>query len=150
MNGQLMIQIEAGNAAASTTEAQLAEWMVGHAVATRARQPAQAVGEVVCALHDVHTAGSTRERLRGVSLELRAGEIVAVAGVSGNGQVALAELLSGLRVPSHGEALVFGEPVDAWVVAGGTLILVAISFITWRESVVRRRSITPPVPATKV
>jgi drug/metabolite transporter (DMT)-like permease len=47
-------------------------------------------------------------------------------------------------------ALVFGEPVDAWVVAGGTLILVAISFITWRESVVRRRSITPPVPATKV
>ena len=104
-------RLVAESAAAGTTEAQLAEWMVGHAVATRARQPAQAVGEVVCELHDVHTADSTRERLRGVSLELRAGEIVAVAGVSGNGQVALAELLSGLRVPSHGEALVFGEPV---------------------------------------
>jgi drug/metabolite transporter (DMT)-like permease len=46
-------------------------------------------------------------------------------------------------------ALLFGEPVDGWVVAGGTLILGAISFITWREAVVRRRSITPPVPPTE-
>ena len=47
-------------------------------------------------------------------------------------------------------AVVFAEPVDIWVVLGGTLILAAISFITWRESVVNRRAITPPVPATKV
>ena len=106
-------KLVAESAAAGTSEGQLAEWMVGHAVVTRPRQPPQAVGDVVCSLQDVHTAGSTRERLRGVSLELRAGEIVAVAGVSGNGQVALAELLSGLREPSQGQAQVFGEPVRA-------------------------------------
>ena len=100
-------------AAADTSEGQLAEWMVGHAVARRARQPAAAVGEVVAELADVHTAGSARERLRGVSLGLRAGEIVAIAGVSGNGQVPLAQLLSGLRVPTQGQARVLGQPVKA-------------------------------------
>ena len=47
-------------------------------------------------------------------------------------------------------AVVFAEPVDIWVVLGGVLILASISFITWREAVVNRRAITPPVPATKV
>lgn len=40
-------------------------------------------------------------------------------------------------------ALVFDEGVDIWVVLGGTLILAAISFITWREAVLKRRQITP-------
>ncbi len=44
----------------------------------------------------------------------------------------------------------FGEAPDVWVLAGGGLILSAISFITWREHVLRRRSVTPPVPAVKV
>ncbi len=47
-------------------------------------------------------------------------------------------------------ALVFAEPVDAWVVAGGCVILASISFITWREAMMNRRIITPPTPATKV
>ncbi|WP_255354092.1 DMT family transporter [Phaeobacter sp. CECT 5382] len=47
-------------------------------------------------------------------------------------------------------ALVFAEPVDIWVVLGGGLILAAISFITWREAVLKRRAITPPDTATKV
>ena len=46
-------------------------------------------------------------------------------------------------------ALMFNEPVDVWVVAGGSVILGAVSFITWREAVLNRR-ITPPEPATKV
>jgi drug/metabolite transporter (DMT)-like permease len=46
-------------------------------------------------------------------------------------------------------ALVFAEPVDGWVVFGGTVIVAAVSFITWREAVLRRRAITPPSPATK-
>ncbi|SEO94790.1 Threonine/homoserine efflux transporter RhtA [Salinihabitans flavidus] len=45
--------------------------------------------------------------------------------------------------------LVFGEGVDVWVVAGGGLIIAAVSFITWREAVLRRRHITPLVGATK-
>lgn len=47
-------------------------------------------------------------------------------------------------------ALVFSEPVDIWVVFGGGLILAAISFITWREAVLKKRGITPPEAATKV
>ena len=72
------------------TQAQLAQWMVGHAVAPPERHPAQLVGEAVCVLDRVSTAAQ-RERLNQVSLTLHSGEIVAIAGVSGNGQVALAE-----------------------------------------------------------
>jgi drug/metabolite transporter (DMT)-like permease len=47
-------------------------------------------------------------------------------------------------------ALLFSEPADIWVIAGGTLIMGAVSFITWREAVLRRRNRTPPAVATKV
>ncbi|MGX1003952.1 drug/metabolite transporter (DMT)-like permease [Roseovarius sp. MBR-38] len=46
-------------------------------------------------------------------------------------------------------ALVFGEGVDVFVILGGTVIVAAVSFISWREAVLKRR-ITPPVSATKV
>jgi drug/metabolite transporter (DMT)-like permease len=46
--------------------------------------------------------------------------------------------------------LVFGEAIDGWVLLGGTMILAAVSFITWREAVLRRRAVTPPAPATKL
>ncbi|MGB1034261.1 MAG: EamA family transporter, partial [Primorskyibacter sp.] len=45
-------------------------------------------------------------------------------------------------------ALVFGEGVDLWVVAGGAVIVAAVSFISWREAVLRRR-VTPSVHQTK-
>ena len=96
--------------AQGTTQAQLAQWMVGHAVAAPERRPAQAVGGAVCELRQV-CSGSGRERLDQVSLSLNAGEIVAIAGVSGNGQVALAELLCGTRSASHGEVLFLGQPL---------------------------------------
>lgn len=47
-------------------------------------------------------------------------------------------------------ALVFSEPIDIWVVTGGTLILAAVSFISWREAVLNRRELTPPTIATKL
>ena len=47
-------------------------------------------------------------------------------------------------------AVFFDESVDIWVVTGGTLIVAAVSFISWREMVLRRRAITPTVSATKV
>ncbi|MDF0599859.1 DMT family transporter [Psychromarinibacter sp. C21-152] len=47
-------------------------------------------------------------------------------------------------------ALVFSEPVDGWVLLGGTLVVGAVSFITWREAVLKRRAVTPPSVATKV
>lgn len=47
-------------------------------------------------------------------------------------------------------ALVFQEGIDIWVVAGGTLILAAVSFITWREAVLNRSGLTPPSLAPKL
>jgi len=47
-------------------------------------------------------------------------------------------------------AVFFNEPADSWVMFGGGIIIAAISFISWREAVLKRRAITPPVSATKV
>jgi drug/metabolite transporter (DMT)-like permease len=47
-------------------------------------------------------------------------------------------------------AIAFGEAVDVWVVIGGVVIMTAISFITWREAMLKRKVIAPPMPATKV
>ena len=91
--GKLVAEVPA----AGTTQAQLANAMVGHAVKPPERHPARSVGAPVCVLDRVRTGGDARDALRDVSLALHAGEIVAIAGVSGNGQVALAELLCGTR-----------------------------------------------------
>nr|WP_145545985.1 ABC transporter ATP-binding protein [Variovorax boronicumulans] len=96
---------------ADCDQAQLARWMVGHAVQQRERQPARSVGAVVCELDRVSTAGHGNDRLRGVSLALRAGEITAIAGVSGNGQAALADLLTGMRPATGGRATLQGQPL---------------------------------------
>lgn len=44
----------------------------------------------------------------------------------------------------------FGEPADGWVILGGLVILGSVTFITWREHVLRRRATTPVTHATKV
>jgi len=45
--------------------------------------------------------------------------------------------------------LVFAEPLDGWVIFGGTMIIASVSFIAWREAVLKRRQ-TPPAEATKL
>ncbi len=54
---------------------------------------------------------SERDSLSDLSLLVRAHEIVGVAGVSGNGQSALAEVVSGLRRPDRGQVLIDGAPI---------------------------------------
>jgi simple sugar transport system ATP-binding protein len=96
-------RVVAEAATAGTSPAQLANWMVGQDVALpQARPSAVADRAVVCSLCAV-SSGDGRERLDGVSLELRAGEITAIAGVSGNGQLALAQLLCGMQRPRSGQ-----------------------------------------------
>ena len=46
--------------------------------------------------------------------------------------------------------IVFGEPVDVWVVFGGVVILASVTFITWREAVMKRSPVTPVMHETKV
>ena len=47
-------------------------------------------------------------------------------------------------------ALVFAEAVDGWMIFGGALIMGSVSFITWREAMLKRRAVTPVVNETKM
>ena len=116
--GKLVAEAEAS----ATTREQLASWMVGRAVERAVRRPASRVGEPVCVLERVGVGMQERERLEEVSLILCSGEIVAIAGVSGNGQVALAEVLCGTRTPRSGTVRLRGQALRAspvWLVEQG-------------------------------
>ncbi len=113
-------RLEAVLPAAGTDAARLAQLMVGRTVERPARAPAHgAPGSVspdvapALVLRDVDAVDGTRRLLDRVSLEVRPGEIVAIAGVAGNGQQPLAELLCGLRAPHAGELRVDGRPLAA-------------------------------------
>jgi len=89
----------------------IADLMVGKTVAEVTRTAANP-GETLLEFANVHLRqGSTRQSLRNVSFALRAGEIVGLAGVSGNGQGAIAALISGLAVPDGGTVELYGEPI---------------------------------------
>ena len=97
-----------------TSKAELATLMVGREIPPPKIEP-QAAGAVAVRFSDVrvHSAGGAA-LLDGVSLELRDGEILGIAGVAGNGQSALADLLSGLSAPAAGTVELFGKAISDW------------------------------------
>jgi ABC-type uncharacterized transport system ATPase subunit len=96
--------------AAEATPRSLAELMVGRRLGEGVRAEPRAPGEVVLGLEDVWAEGDRGgAAVKGVSLAVRAGEIVAVAGVAGNGQRELAETIAGIRPPTKGAVRVTGK-----------------------------------------
>src|SRR5262245_33818661 len=93
----------------ATTRQELAELMVGRPIAEPRIEP-KAPGEIHVEVRSV----STRHGLDRADLTLHGGEIVGLAGVSGNGQPALANLLSGLTRPDSGSLRLFGEDAAQW------------------------------------
>jgi simple sugar transport system ATP-binding protein len=89
----------------------LAEAMVGRKVQMgRVEGAVHALGEVLLRASDLEVRDALQVlRLSGVNLQLCAGEIVGVAGVSGNGQSELLDVLSGLLTPSSGELTALGQ-----------------------------------------
>ena len=93
----------------SVTRDDLVALMVGREVKPLAPQPHNA-GDVRLKIAGLRTMGDRgAEALRGVDLEVRSGEILAIAGVSGNGQRELAQCLSGLRKVTEGSITILGN-----------------------------------------
>jgi ABC-type uncharacterized transport system ATPase subunit len=98
-------------ATASLSSAQMAEMMMGEAQAGRqTRKNTRAPGGALLQVDGVSARGDNGlEAIHGVSLTVRAGEIVGIAGVSGNGQRELVEVIAGQRPATSGEIRVGGE-----------------------------------------
>jgi ABC-type uncharacterized transport system ATPase subunit len=98
--------------AAGATEEQLARLMVGREVLLRVEKSPVEVGETLLRIADLRVRDDRGiEKVRGVSLEVRAGEIVGIAGVDGNGQTELIDSVTGLRRPESGTIELAGVDV---------------------------------------
>lgn len=96
----------------TVTESELASMMVGRNVSFNVDKPAKTPGDVVLDVRDLHCLDYRGvEILKGIDLQVRAGEIVGIAGIDGNGQTELVEVLTGLRKGTSGQALVNGTDV---------------------------------------
>jgi simple sugar transport system ATP-binding protein len=98
-------------AAATATRRSLAALMVGRDVSLAERVERDgSIGEPVLEVRDLWAHGDRGgDALRGIDLQVRSGEIVAIAGVAGNGQRELAETITGMRAASRGEVAVEGR-----------------------------------------
>ncbi len=108
-----------GQVVGETTPAQatpetLAAMMVGREIVFYLPKAQAQPGEVVMEVNNLSAKDNRNHRVvRGVSFHVRAGEVLGVAGVQGNGQTELVEVLTGLRKPESGQVLVNGVDVTA-------------------------------------
>ncbi len=99
---------------ADTSPEQLAELMVGRRVLLRVEKLPAQPGDVKLEVRDVVVADDLgTERVKGVSISVRAGEILGIAGVAGNGQSELLEAIAGMRPVKAGTILLSGQEVTA-------------------------------------
>ena len=97
-----------------TDSEELAELMVGREVSTLTRVSEQAAGETKLKVDAVCAFGSRGETLLDdISFEVHEGEIVGIAGVSGNGQSELLEVLTGIRPVDRGQIVLNGRTITA-------------------------------------
>ncbi|WP_183896814.1 ABC transporter ATP-binding protein [Rhizobium skierniewicense] len=96
-----------------TTVEELAELMVGRRVLLRVEKGEANPGEVLFSVRNLTVKDSRGVTMvDDVSFDVRAGEIVGIAGVAGNGQSELLEAIAGIRKPHSGEILMGGKTVD--------------------------------------
>ena len=92
------------------TEASLARAMVGREVLLRVDKGVPEIGKVLLDVEDLHVLDDRGiEKVRGVSFDVRAGEIVGIAGVDGNGQTELIDALTGLQKIESGSVNIAGH-----------------------------------------
>jgi ABC-type uncharacterized transport system ATPase subunit len=95
------------------TEESLARMMVGREVLLRVEKPPAKPEGTMLEVKDLRVFDDRGlEKVKGVSFHVRAGEIVGIAGVDGNGQTELIDAITGLRPPAGGSVAVGGETAD--------------------------------------
>ena len=104
--------IESGVPVAGTTMKELAQMMVGRDVELSVTRRAEQVGEENFSVRGLSLTERGVPILRDVCLSLRKGEILGIAGIEGNGQTELIEVLTGLRRPDHMELFKDGKPLS--------------------------------------
>ncbi|HJU37729.1 MAG TPA: ABC transporter ATP-binding protein [Gaiellaceae bacterium] len=98
--------------AAGATHEGLARAMVGRDVLLRVEKSAANPGAAILTVENLHVLDDRElETVHGLSLEVKAGEIVGIAGIDGNGQSELVEAIVGLRRPTEGRILVNGQVI---------------------------------------
>lgn len=103
-------QLVAVKRTAETSPQELARLMVGREVLFRLDKRPGVPGEMLLELRDIHAEDERGlPALQGISLEVHGGEILGIAGVAGNGQRELAEVVTGLRKVTQGRVFVRGE-----------------------------------------
>lgn len=99
---------------AQTNERELARLMVGREVLFRLAREAMPPGEAILRVEDLRARNDKNlPALRGVSFDVRRGEIFGIAGVAGNGQRELVETLTGLRPAEGGRVYLQGRDITA-------------------------------------
>jgi simple sugar transport system ATP-binding protein len=100
-----------------TNEDDLAALMVGREVQLAVERGVSHPGEPVLTIEDLKVRSDRgQDAVRGVSFQVRAGEILGVAGVAGNGQDELVEAITGLRRANGGSVSIAGQNVTGWSV----------------------------------
>jgi len=106
-------QMVATRKTSETSVEELAELMVGRRVLLRVEKGDARPGAVKLSVKDLVVTDSRGVTMvRGVSFDVRAGEIVGIAGVAGNGQSELIETICGVRKAASGAVLLDATPVD--------------------------------------
>jgi len=143
-------------AIAETSKEQLVRWMVGRDLRSRrAREPSRGGAEALRVTDLRVDRGDGHEAVRGVTLTVRHGEVLGVAGVDGNGQTELVEAITGLRDPVSGSIWLGDREFDRltpseYVRRGGGLIPedrhrtgVALSLCVWENLVMSEAGQAP-------
>lgn len=95
------------------TEQNLANMMVGRQVEFKVDKPEVELGDVVLKVEDLRVDDlDNRERVRGLNLELRRGQILGLAGVDGNGQIELVDAITGMTNVKSGKIFINGKELQ--------------------------------------
>ena len=96
----------------TVTENDLASMMVGRNVTFQVQKEEQQPGDVVLDVRNLHGMDYRKvEILKGLNLQVRKGEILGIAGIDGNGQTELVEIITGLRKATSGSISIKGEDI---------------------------------------